>query len=79
MVHGHAPLTVYVHCHAHHLNLILVDTCKAVPEVRQFFGGLEELYIFTSGSLMHQKWLAVQARMYPDEPSRQLQCLSDTH
>ena len=31
-----APQAVYVHCHAHCLNLALVNTAKRVPEAAEF-------------------------------------------
>lgn len=33
----------YVHCHAHRLNLVLVDTCKSVPYAGEVIGLLEEV------------------------------------
>ena len=48
---------VYVHCFAHRLNLALVASCKAVAEASACFSLLEHLYVFTSVSLMHIKWL----------------------
>ncbi len=68
----------YIHCNAHCLNLVLVDTVKAIPEVGKFFSLLERLYVFTSGSYVHQKWLGIQKEMYPGAPARELQRLSDT-
>ncbi len=68
----------YIHCNAHCLNLVLVDTVKAIPEVGEFFSLLERLYVFTSGSYVHQKWLGIQKEMYPGAPARELQRLSDT-
>lgn len=32
-----APFALYVHCHAHRLNLALVDCMKAVPQAAEFF------------------------------------------
>lgn len=72
-----AKHSFYIHCSAHCLNLVLVDTVKAVPEVGQFFSLLDRLYVFTSGSYVHQKWLSIQEEMYPGAP-RELQRLSDT-
>ncbi len=40
----------YIHCSAHCLNLVLVDTFKAIPEANRFFSLLERLYVFMSGS-----------------------------
>lgn len=72
-----AKYAFYVHCNAHCLNLVLVDIVKAVPEAEEFFSLLEKLYVFTSGSYVHPKWLAIQREMY-EGPPRELQRLSDT-
>nr|XP_054594271.1 zinc finger MYM-type protein 1-like [Nothobranchius furzeri] len=71
-----APFAFYIHCSAHCLNLVLVDSIKAVPEAEEFFALLQSLYVFTSGSYVHPKWLAVQNEMYGS--TRELQKLSDT-
>lgn len=67
----------YVHCNAHCLNLVLVDTVKSVPEADCFFSLLEKIYVYMSGSYVHQKWLYVQKEMYGGQP-RELVKLSDT-
>ncbi len=67
----------YVHCNAHCLNLFLVDSTKSVPESETFFSLLQKLYVYMSGSYVHQKWLSVQKEMYQGAP-RDLQRLSDT-
>ena len=41
-----SPKVVYVHCYAHCLNLVLVDTMKSNETARNFFGTLESLYCF---------------------------------
>uniref|UniRef100_A0A8C4RMG3 HAT C-terminal dimerisation domain-containing protein n=1 Tax=Erpetoichthys calabaricus TaxID=27687 RepID=A0A8C4RMG3_ERPCA len=71
-----AKYAFYIHCSAHHLNLVLVDAIKAVPEAEEFFALLQSLYVFTSGSYVHPKWLAVQSEMHGS--TRELQQLSDT-
>ncbi|CAI5691776.1 unnamed protein product [Oreochromis niloticus] len=35
------PEAIYVHCYAHQLNLVLCNTCKAVPEAVELFSLLE--------------------------------------
>ena len=40
-----APFVFYVHCHAHRLNLVLVDVIKSLPDDSQFFSLLEKLCI----------------------------------
>lgn len=73
-----APLAIYTHCFAHRLNLVLVDSCKSVPDVANFFALVEKLYVFSSGSVVHSRWIEIQKQMYPGEQPRQLQRLSDT-
>ena len=73
-----APFALYVHCHAHRLNLVLVDCMKRVPQAAEFFVLLEQLYVFVSGSCVHARWVQIQRDIYPNEPVRELQRLSDT-
>lgn len=55
----------YIHCNAHCLNSVLVDTVKSVPVADHFFSSLERLYVFTSGSYVHQKLTRVQIKSDP--------------
>ncbi len=48
-----------------------------MPESEIFFSLLQKLYVYMSGSYVHQKWLSVQKEMYKGAP-RELQRLSDT-
>ncbi|XP_054259802.1 zinc finger MYM-type protein 1-like [Macrosteles quadrilineatus] len=45
----------YVHCHAHRLNLVLVDVAKNVQIVRETIGLLEAIYAFQSSSTLRHK------------------------
>jgi len=74
----HAPMAVYIHCYAHCLNLVLVDSTKLVPEASEFFTLLELLYVFMSASKAHTIYTNQQAILQPHSPVRQLQRLSDT-
>ena len=73
-----APQALYVHCHAHRLNLVLVDAVKSVDVASEFFVLLERLYVFVSGSFVHDLWLKTQRDMYPGAIPKELQKLSDT-
>ena len=56
---GHGCL--YVHCYAHLLNLVLVDTARGNDDVNNFFGLLEAVYIFFSVStLRHDSFVNFQ-------------------
>ena len=69
------PHATYVHCYAHCLNLVLVDSTKRVSEASDF---IETLYVFLSRSVTHAIFLKKQSELQPDRPQRQLQRLSDT-
>ena len=48
------PLATYVHCAAHNLNLVLNDAVKHIPEMEQFYGTIESLYMFFGHSI--KRW-----------------------
>ena len=73
-----APHAIYIHCHAHILNLVLVDSVKAVPEAAQFFALIESLYVFLSTTKAHVIFLQKQKELHPHKQTRELQRLSDT-
>ena len=73
-----APQALYVHCYAHCLNLVLVDTTKTVPQASEFFALMEILYVFISTSKAHTVYMQQQNALHPDKPKHQLQKLSDT-
>ena len=50
---GMNPKAVYIHCCAHQLNLVLVDSCKNIAAASDFFSLLESLYVFLSSSIPH--------------------------
>ncbi|XP_069482613.1 zinc finger MYM-type protein 1-like [Ambystoma mexicanum] len=76
-IKSEAPLAFYVHCNAHCLNLVLVDSVKCIPEAYCFFSLLQKLYVFVSGSYVHQRWLEVQRDMFQGAP-REFQRLIET-
>ncbi|XP_066955205.1 uncharacterized protein [Macrobrachium rosenbergii] len=73
-----APFAYYIHCYGHRLNLMLINVAKYVPQAAEFFSLLEELYIFASNSVVHEKFILIQREMLPEEQVRELQHLSDT-
>ena len=73
-----APNALYVHCYAHTLNLVLVDSVKMVPYATEFFSLLETLYIFVSTTKAHVVFMHKQQELHPDKQPIRLQKLSDT-
>jgi len=65
--------TLFAHC----LNLVIVDTFRAIPGASCFFSLLQRLYVFLSGSSVHQKWQDIQRSMYQEDQPRELPRLSD--
>ena len=68
---------LYAHCHAHRLNLVLVDVTKKVTHAANFFVLMEELYVFMSSSVPHSKFLSMQSQLGSHREIR-LKKLSDT-
>ena len=54
------PKAIEIHCHAHQLNLALVDSCRTLPHASDFFALLESLYVFMSSSIPHSVLLRKQ-------------------
>ena len=52
-----APNALYVHCYAHTLNLVLVDSVKMVPYATEFFSLLEAVYVFVSTTRAHAAFM----------------------
>ena len=68
-----APHAIYIHCHAHILNLVLVDSVKAVPDATQCFALVESLYVFLSTTKVHVIFLQKQKELHPHKQTRELQ------
>ena len=45
-----APSAIFVHCYAHILNLVIVDAMSANKIARNFFGTMQNLYVFIGNS-----------------------------
>ena len=73
-----APHAIYVHCHAHVLNLVLVDCVKKDSFASEFFSLLQVLYVFLSSSKAHVIFIEKQKELYPSKPTKELKRLSDT-
>ncbi len=69
---------MYIHCHAHCLNLVIVDCVKSNTHASDFFTIDQMLYVFMSTSKAHVVYLEMQNQLHPDKQNRQLQRLSDT-
>ncbi|KAJ8036177.1 Zinc finger MYM-type protein 1 [Holothuria leucospilota] len=72
------PQTLYVHCFAHRLNLVIVETVKSVVPVVDFFAVLQSSYNFLSGSHIHKQWIKWQQKMYPKARVVEFKGMSDT-
>ena len=69
-------LAYYVHCCAHKLNLVLAATCSHVIEVISFFGNIEKLYTFITGS--HPRFVIFEKAQNELGLTKKLQCLCET-
>lgn len=70
---------LYVHCHAHSLNLVLVESAKSSIHFVSFFTIVEKLYTFIANSTKrHAAFVQTQQAMNPGQRALELQNLSDT-
>jgi len=52
---------IYVHCYAHRVNLVLVDTCISVQSVGDLIGLLQAIHNFVCASTVrHDKFVQIQ-------------------
>lgn len=70
------PKAVYIHCHAHQLNLALVDSCKSLDHASEFFSLLQSLYNYLSSAIPHALFMKKQQELRSSVV--QLKKLSDT-
>jgi hypothetical protein len=50
------PKAVYVHCWTHRLHLVIVDVCRVVPFVDDFFSLVSKLYTYFTKSGVTNKY-----------------------
>lgn len=73
------PKALYVHCQAHCLNLVLVESAKSNICFVSFFNLVEKLYTFmANSSKRHSAFIEMQKRKHPDQRPLELKKLSDT-
>ena len=73
----HNPQVVYVHCHAHRLNLVLVHTIQNFPFLDDFFNTVKTVYSFISVShTRHSLFIASQKELHQKvlELERNVRC-----
>ncbi|KAL4112674.1 hypothetical protein QTP88_016421 [Uroleucon formosanum] len=58
-----SPLALYIHCCAHNLNLVLIDSIRSSINAVSFFGILEALYTFITNSLPRLKIFEEQKKI----------------
>ena len=62
------PHAKYVHCYAHCLNLVLVDSTKRVGYPKHLIPFLSWKLVFLSRSVTHAIFLKKQSELQPDRP-----------
>lgn len=69
---------IYIHCHAHRLNLVLVDCVRNIKPVGDFFLSLCKTYKLFSVSFVHAHFIKEQGELEPSQQLIELMKLSDT-
>lgn len=60
-----APNAIYIHCYAHVMNLVLVDSCRSVSATSELLAIIEALYMASSKG--HVVFVEVQKKQHPDK------------
>ncbi|KAJ8415959.1 hypothetical protein AAFF_G00405160 [Aldrovandia affinis] len=77
-IRTHNEKALHIHCKAHCLNLVLVESVKSNVHFVTFFNLVEKLYVFsTSSTKKHTAFLKCQESVYPGQHVTELQKLSD--
>ncbi|CAK6979962.1 hypothetical protein NHX12_016273 [Scomber scombrus] len=72
------PQALYIHCHAHRLNLVLVDVVRNVEAAAEFFETVQMLNNFFSNSVAHDLFIKKQRETESVTQPVELKSLSDT-
>jgi hypothetical protein len=61
---NHMPNGIYIHCHAHRLNLVIVDVSKIVKYINEFYQIISKIHTyFTSSSVTNEYYQAAQQKL----------------
>ena len=60
------PQAIYIHCHVHCLNMVLVDCIKSNSAASEFFVVVQSLYTFLSTRKAHVVYVEIQKKLHPD-------------
>ncbi|XP_068205233.1 zinc finger MYM-type protein 1-like [Palaemon carinicauda] len=72
------PKALYVHFHAHSLDLVLVKSAKSSTQFVTFISLVEKLYAFiANSSKRHIAFVEIQKALYPEDHPLELKKLSD--
>jgi hypothetical protein len=61
---NHMPNSIYIHCHAHRLNLVIVDVSKIVQYINEFYQIISKIHsYFTSSSVTNEYYQIAQQKL----------------
>lgn len=72
------PQAIYIHCHAHRFNLVLVVCVRNLKPAGDVFVIVQDMYKFFSGSFVHAHFIKKQRELEPSQQPIELKKLSDT-
>ena len=72
------PCAFYVHCHAHRINLVVVDVCKGNAKISDIYLHTEEPLQILFHVIPHSSFINAQKEHYPYRQPLELPSISDT-
>ena len=72
------PNAIYVHCHAHKLNLVICDVTYAVPYLSEFYLIISKIYTYLhTSSVTSEKLKSVQQQFHLGKTISSLSIISE--
>ena len=73
------PRAIYIHCHAHLLNLAVQSSLSSIREIRNILGTVNSLYSFLEASAKrHERFQEIQKALNASKPPTSLKHLCET-
>lgn len=61
---SHMPRGIYIHCHAHRLNLVIVDVSKIIKYIHEFYQIIAKIHsYFISSSVTNEYYQLAQKKL----------------
>lgn len=58
------PKAIYIHCHVHRLNLVIINVCISISYVSEFYAIIQKIYkYFTDSGVTNERFRDAQNQL----------------